>query len=74
MANILIADLNLTGLDLLQDQENFLDELSDTEIETITGGNKWNIPNNGISTMKVGGSSNFVALSVYPPRVICLPC
>lgn len=44
MAKIIIDNLNLTGLDLLQDTENFLSELSDAEIENISGGIDWDIP------------------------------
>lgn len=74
MAKIIIDNLNLTGLDLLQDRENFLNELSDVEIETISGGNNWNIPPQKGQPIKIGNSSQFAALSVYPPRIVCLPC
>lgn len=38
MSCLKISDLSPTGLELFQDAENFLNELSDREIENITGG------------------------------------
>ena len=74
MAEISIFDLNLTGLDLLQDRENFLDELSDAELSAISGGNGWEIPPQKGRPIKIGDSSQYAALSVYPPRIVCIPC
>ncbi|PIG94025.1 hypothetical protein [Gloeocapsopsis sp. IPPAS B-1203] len=38
MSCLNISDLSVTGLELFQDAESFMNELSDREIENITGG------------------------------------
>ena len=74
MAELIIDDLNLTGLDLLQDQESFLNEVNEAELSAISGGNNWEIPPQKGHPIKIGDSSQFAALSVYPPRIVCIPC
>ena len=74
MAKLTIDNLNPVGLDLLQDEESFLNEVNEVELSVISGGIGWDIPPEKGVSFKIGDSSNFVALSVYPPRVVCLPC
>ena len=74
MANISITDLNLTGLDLLQDEESFLNEINEAEVSAIFGGINWDIPPEKGVPIKIGDSSQFVGLTVYPPRIVCIPC
>jgi hypothetical protein len=38
MSTIFISDLSPTGFDLFSDAENYLDELSDSDLTEITGG------------------------------------
>ena len=73
MSIVHIRDLFPAGLDLLQDQENFLNELSETELMAISGGEKYNIPQDSL-LIQLDNSSHFAALSVYPPRIVCIPC
>jgi hypothetical protein len=39
MAEIKLSELRPAGSELLQDSENFLNELNDREIENVVGGN-----------------------------------
>jgi len=39
MAEIKLSELNPAGSELLQDSENFLNELDEREIENVVGGN-----------------------------------
>jgi hypothetical protein len=39
MAEIKLSELSPAGSELLQDSENFLNELNDREIENVVGGN-----------------------------------
>ena len=41
MATIKISDLHPTGADLFQDSENYLNELTDEELDLTQGGSRW---------------------------------
>lgn len=41
MATIKISDLHPTGANLFQDSENYLNELTDEELNLTQGGSRW---------------------------------
>ncbi|WNN90926.1 hypothetical protein [Gloeocapsopsis dulcis] len=65
MSCLKISDLSVTGLELFQDAENFLNELSDREIENITGGWFSFITDDFMPT-----TSNLVLETVVKTRVV----
>jgi hypothetical protein len=60
MAEIKLSELSPAGSELLQDSENFLNELNDREIESVVGGDTINsvASQNSISVGTVNTISN----------------
>lgn len=54
MAKIKLSELNLAGSELLQNSENFLDELGDRDIENVVGGDTVVISLPGQNSQSVG--------------------
>lgn len=65
MSCLKISDLSVTGLELFQDAESFLNELSDREMENITGGWFSFLTDNFMPT-----TSNLVVETVVKTRVV----
>jgi len=65
MSCLNISDLSVTGLELFQDAESFLNELSDREMENITGGWFSFLTDNFMPT-----TSNLVVETVVKTRVV----
>jgi bacteriocin-like protein len=65
MSCLNISDLSVTGLELFQDAESFLNELSDHEMENITGGWFSCLTDNFMPT-----TSNLVVETVVKTRVV----
>ena len=72
MANIEISDLNISGIELFNDSESFLDQIQDTMSSSIHGGELTPIP---FPTYTVAVDDRTITLiPTGPPQSIdCLP-